>query len=83
MSAHASEYVDSTGPRVERWLRPLAIGEELPTLPLFLDHDQVVPVELEGTYTDACADIRLEDSDRVSEVAPEYPARPAQIAAGP
>jgi len=44
---------------VEVWLRPLAVGQPLPTLPLYIDIDRAVPMNLEQTYTDACADIRV------------------------
>jgi hypothetical protein len=45
--------------RLEVWLRSFAVGEALPTLPLFLSAELAVPVELERTYVDACADLRL------------------------
>jgi hypothetical protein len=43
---------------VDLWLRPLAPGDALPTLPLFLD-DAVVPIELEETYVEALGDARV------------------------
>jgi uncharacterized protein DUF4058 len=52
-------YEDEDGPKVHVWLRHLAAGQQLPTLPLFLAPDLAVPVELEATYVDACADIRI------------------------
>lgn len=45
--------------RVEMWLRPLEVGDELPTLPLCIREDLAVPVELERTYSEACEDLRL------------------------
>lgn len=38
---------------VEIWAEPLAVGERLPTLPLWLDAVTVLPVDAEPTYTDA------------------------------
>jgi hypothetical protein len=53
---------DRREPKLDLWLRPLAVGDELPVLPLFLSADLAVPVELELTYTQACGDIRLPEA---------------------
>jgi hypothetical protein len=45
--------------RIEMWLNSLAVGQPLPTLPLALRGGVTVPVDLEGTYTEVCADSRL------------------------
>lgn len=47
-------------PRVQMWMRPVAVGELLPTLPLFIDANQAVPIDLDTTYAEACEDIRLD-----------------------
>jgi hypothetical protein len=39
---------------IEFWSFPLAVGAVLPTLPLALQADLVVPVDFEAAYTDAC-----------------------------
>jgi len=39
---------------------PLAIGRSLPTLPLWLSADDVVPLDLETSYTTACADVQIQ-----------------------
>lgn len=45
--------------RVEAWPVPLAVGRELPTLPLALSAELCLPVDLEATYTAACNRRRL------------------------
>lgn len=51
---------------VELWLREFAVGAPLPELPLFLRSGAVVPVELELTYREACADHRIAPDQRSS-----------------
>src|SRR5438132_1329766 len=46
-------------PRIDLWLRSLSVGDELPVLPLFIDTDLAVPIELEQTYVETCEDLRL------------------------
>jgi hypothetical protein len=41
-------------PRVETWAYPLTVGHELPTLPLWLTEDLMVPLVLETSYEAAC-----------------------------
>jgi hypothetical protein len=41
------------------WVRPLALGDPLPTLPLRLTGDTFVPVELDASYREACRRRRL------------------------
>ena len=43
--------------RLEAWPHALVVGEPLPTLPLWLSHEQVVPLDLEQSYEQACADL--------------------------
>ncbi|MBX9584397.1 MAG: hypothetical protein K2X87_29200 [Gemmataceae bacterium] len=40
--------------RFEAWEYPLAAGRPLPVLPLWLDHDLAVPLELEESYEETC-----------------------------
>jgi hypothetical protein len=44
---------------IDIWLRPLAVGAPLPTLPLRLTGDFFVPVDFEAAYQEACRRRRL------------------------
>jgi hypothetical protein len=44
---------------IEAWPQVLAVGQPLPTLPLWLDADIAVPLDLEETYRAACEALRL------------------------
>jgi Protein of unknown function (DUF4058) len=44
---------------LEAWSHPLALGQPLPTLPLWLSDDLAVPLELEQTYEQTCRDLRI------------------------
>jgi hypothetical protein len=44
---------------IDVWLTSLAVGRELPDLPLALRGDGIVRLELEHTYAEACARSRL------------------------
>lgn len=46
-------------PRVEVWPEPLALGEALPTLPLWLALDLCVPLGLEESYLTTCRSLRI------------------------
>ncbi len=50
-----------SGPRwrLETWEHELAIGAALPTLPLWLTEDFMVPLELEETYEETCRSLRI------------------------
>jgi len=50
-----------SGPRwrLETWEHELAIGAALPTLPLWLSEDVVIPLELEATYEETCRSLRI------------------------
>jgi hypothetical protein len=48
-------------PRVEVWPEPLALGEPLPTLPLWLALDLCVPLRLEESYAAASGGLRMRD----------------------
>lgn len=41
------------------WPHRLTVGEQLPTLPLFLASDLCIPVDLEATYAEACRRRRI------------------------
>jgi hypothetical protein len=45
--------------RLQTWARPMAVGQPLPTLPLWLADDFAVPLELEATYEETCRVLRL------------------------
>ena len=44
---------------VDLWVEALAVGRGLPTLPLALNAEIVVPIDLEASYTTACHRRRL------------------------
>ena len=46
-----------TRARLEAWSYTLVVGESLPTLPLWLDNELVVPLDLEASYEKACSDL--------------------------
>jgi hypothetical protein len=45
--------------RLDVWPYPLAVGDPLPTVPLWLAPDLSVPLELELTYAAACRSLRI------------------------
>jgi hypothetical protein len=45
--------------QIEVWMSPLEIGGFLPVLPLALNAEQCLPIDLEATYTAACQRRRL------------------------
>jgi hypothetical protein len=46
-----------TRARLEAWSYALVVGQALPTLPLWLSDDQVMPLNLEQSYEQACDDL--------------------------
>jgi hypothetical protein len=42
---------------LETWSHPLAVGQRLPTLPLWLAADHSIPLDLEASYEQACHDL--------------------------
>ena len=46
-----------TRARLEAWSHTMAIGQPLPTLPLWLADSLVIPLELEKSYEQACHDL--------------------------
>lgn len=45
--------------RFESWEQPLAVGQPLPTLPIWLSEDLVIPLDLEPTYEQTCRALRI------------------------
>jgi hypothetical protein len=45
--------------RLEMWPHELALGAELLTVPLWLEPNLAVPLELELTYANACESLRI------------------------
>ena len=48
--------------QLEAWHEPLAIGQPISTVPLWLDSALSIPLELEKTYLTACASLRIPKS---------------------
>jgi hypothetical protein len=44
---------------LEAWTHPLALGQPLPTLPLWLADNLAVPLELEASYEETCRALRI------------------------
>lgn len=51
--------------RLHAWPVPLEVGQPLPTVPLWLGSEAVVPLDLEASHRAACADLRIRLPDRV------------------
>jgi len=49
--------------QLQVWPAPLALGEALPTVPLWLAADFSVPLDLEASYRAACADVRIRQAE--------------------
>jgi hypothetical protein len=47
------------GPVLDTWFYPLALGQPLPPLPIWLDTDLAVSLDLEGSYEDTCRVLRI------------------------
>lgn len=45
--------------QLQAWPAPLALGQPLPTLPLWIAADFSVPLDLEASYRTTCADLRI------------------------
>jgi hypothetical protein len=48
--------------RIETWPYALAVGQPLPVMPLSLEAEQCVPVNLESAYQDACHRRRVDEA---------------------
>ena len=47
--------------RLDLWHRPIALGEPLPTMPLWLRGGPCLPVELDASYERTCREQRIPD----------------------
>ncbi len=45
--------------QIDIWVSPVAIGQPLPTMPLRLTGDLMIPVDFESAYMDVCRDRRM------------------------
>jgi len=45
--------------RLETWNHALAVGQPLPTLPLWLATDLAVPLDLDSSYEETCRILRI------------------------
>jgi Protein of unknown function (DUF4058) len=64
----------SEGDQIDVWRSALALGSALPTLPLGLSADLVIPVDFEPTYAEACLRKRLTGSCGKRTLAVEFAA---------
>jgi hypothetical protein len=61
LSGSAYRPVERNGaPALDVWREPLALGQRLPTLPLWLRGGLCLPVELEATYERTCVEQRIQ-----------------------
>jgi len=61
LSASAYRPVERNGvAAVDVWREPLAVGQRLPTLPLWLRGALCLPLKLEATYERTCAEQRIQ-----------------------
>lgn len=49
----------ATRSRFESWAYPMVIGEKLPVLPIWLDNDHAISLDLEVSYQQTCSALRL------------------------
>jgi uncharacterized protein DUF4058 len=45
---------------LEAWSKPLEVGQPLPVLPLWLNEELAIPLDLEASYEQTCRDLRIE-----------------------
>ncbi len=61
LSGSAHRPVERAGTRcLDVWREPIAVGQPLPTLPLWLRGGLCLPVELESTYERTCVEQRIQ-----------------------
>lgn len=53
---------DEESQQLQVWPAPVALGQPLPTLPLWIASDYSVPLDLEASYQTTCADLRIRQS---------------------
>jgi hypothetical protein len=56
--AYRALRAEKTG-RIDAWPETLAVGQVLPTLPLWLDDELSLPLRLEESYRSTCASLRI------------------------
>ncbi|MFO0958768.1 MAG: DUF4058 family protein [Isosphaeraceae bacterium] len=49
-----------TRARLEAWSHTLVVGKPMPTLPLWLDDELSIPLDLEASYEQTCHDLRID-----------------------
>ncbi len=49
--------------QLQLWPAPLALGQPLPTLPLWIASDFSVPLDLDASYRATCTDLRIHQAD--------------------
>jgi hypothetical protein len=54
---------DEETQQLRLWPAPLALGQPLPTLPLWIAADFSVPLDLEASYQATCTDLRIRQAD--------------------
>ncbi len=54
---------DEETQRLLLWPAPLALGQPLPTLPLWIASDVSVPLDLEASYRATCTDLRIRQAE--------------------
>lgn len=57
--SYRSSGLDEESQRLEAWPASLLLGQNLPTLPLWIALDFSVPLDLEASYQMACDDLRI------------------------
>jgi hypothetical protein len=57
--AASCRFVQKKKTMLEAWSHILTVGQPLPTLPLWLNAELVVPLDLEQSYEQACHDLRI------------------------
>lgn len=51
---------DGNKPLLETWAHAFAVGQPLPTLPLWLADNLAIPVDLETSYQETCRILRID-----------------------
>lgn len=49
----------ATRSRFESWAYPMVVGEKLPVLPIWLDNEHAISLDLEVSYQQTCRAMRL------------------------
>lgn len=54
-----SQMLEERRKLLDAWYHPLEIGQELPTLPVWLKGSLAIPLELESSYEETCRTLRI------------------------